>query len=41
MSLFEALNEEGKTIIIITHDLEIAQRCKRTIEISDGKILAT
>ena len=29
---------EGKTVVIITHDLSIAQRCSRVIEIVDGKI---
>lgn len=38
MSLFTDLNKDGKTVIIVTHDLEIANRCKRVIEISDGRI---
>ena len=32
------LNQNGKTVIIVTHDLEIAGQCNRIIEISDGKI---
>lgn len=39
MELFKKLNEDGKTIIIITHDMEVAAQCKRKIEISDGKIV--
>ncbi len=39
MELFKNLNENGKTIIIITHDMGIAQACQRKIEISDGKII--
>mgnify|MGYP004731378565 FL=1 len=39
MELFHSLNNEGKTIIIVTHDLEIAKQCNRIIEISDGKII--
>lgn len=39
MELFKALNDEGKTIVIITHDLGVADKCKRKIEISDGKIV--
>ena len=39
MELFKSLNKEGKTIIIVTHDPEIAQQCDRIIEISDGKII--
>ena len=39
MELFKSLNDDGKTIIIITHDMGVADACKRKIEISDGKIL--
>ncbi|MCH5267868.1 MAG: ABC transporter ATP-binding protein [Lachnospiraceae bacterium] len=39
MSVFQKLNEQGKTIIIVTHDKEVALQCGRIIEISDGKIL--
>lgn len=39
MELFHELNENGKTIIIVTHDLEIAKQCDRIIEISDGRIV--
>lgn len=39
MSVFKKLNEQGKTIIIVTHDKEVALQCGRIIEISDGKIL--
>ena len=39
MALFKSLNEEGKTVMIITHDPTIAGSCKRQIEISDGKII--
>jgi putative ABC transport system ATP-binding protein len=40
MALFTRLNEnEGRTIMIITHDKEISRRCRRTVTIKDGKIL--
>lgn len=39
MNLFHELNQNGKTIIIVTHDPEIAGQCNRIIEISDGKII--
>lgn len=39
LNLFKELNNEGKTVIIVTHDNEIAMKCDRTIEISDGKII--
>lgn len=38
MELFKKLNKQGKTVIIVTHDLEIADSCERTIEIVDGNI---
>lgn len=37
--LFVQLNNEGKTIIIITHEMEIAQFAKRMIYLRDGRIL--
>ena len=39
MGLFHALNKQGKTVIIVTHDLEIAKQCDRIVEISDGCIV--
>ena len=38
MDVFKKLNEEGATIIIITHDMEVAKECNRIIEICDGSI---
>ena len=38
MGLFRELNEQGITVIIITHDMEVADACERVIEISDGRI---
>lgn len=39
MTLLKRLNQEqNKTVIIVTHDSEIAAQCTRTIEISDGKV---
>ena len=38
MDLLQQLHQEGKTVIIVTHDLEVAKRCNRIIEIVDGKI---
>ena len=37
MDVFEKLNQGGKTVIIVTHDMEVAARCGRVIEISDGE----
>lgn len=38
MGLFEELHKEGNTIILITHEQEIADYAHRTIHIRDGKI---
>lgn len=39
MDLFEELNKEGKTIIVITHEKEVADRTKRTIIVRDWNII--
>lgn len=39
MELFTKLNNSGKTVIIITHDPTVADKCQRKVEISDGKII--
>lgn len=39
LNLFKELNKQGRTVIIVTHDLKVAQQCNRIIEISDGKII--
>jgi putative ABC transport system ATP-binding protein len=38
MELFRELNEEGRTIIMITHDVNIAKNAGRTVEILDGNL---
>jgi len=38
MELFAKLNEEGVTVIMITHDSEIARHAGRTVDIFDGEI---
>ena len=38
MSIFKSLNQQGKTIIIVTHDPMVAQYASRTIYLSDGRI---
>lgn len=39
MDILTSLNEKGKTLIIITHEQDIAKRCKNIIRISDGNIV--
>ncbi len=36
--LFNRLIEEGKTMLMVTHDKELARRVPRVVEITDGKI---
>ncbi|HEY3353943.1 MAG TPA: ABC transporter ATP-binding protein [Polyangia bacterium] len=40
VNLFERLNAEGVTLIVVTHDPELAGRARRRIEILDGQIAA-
>ena len=39
MKIFQHLNKMGKTIIMITHELDIAKNAKRIIRLKDGEIL--
>ena len=38
MKVFQMLNQEGKTIIMVTHDRNIAEYAHTIIQIKDGKI---
>lgn len=38
MQLFDELHAEGHTLIVVTHETEIAAHCKRVVEMRDGKI---
>ncbi|MBT9252291.1 MAG: ABC transporter ATP-binding protein [Brockia lithotrophica] len=40
LEIFAALHEEGRTIVLITHDMEVARRARRRIAIRDGRIVA-
>ena len=40
MSLFQELNDEGRTIIMVTHDEDIARHAKRIIRLRDGLIVS-
>ncbi|MGD9152960.1 MAG: ABC transporter ATP-binding protein [Gammaproteobacteria bacterium] len=38
VNLFEQFSLQGKTVILVTHDLKLAERAKRVIEIHDGEV---
>ena len=39
MQIFQNLNDEGHTIVMITHEPDIAQHAKRIIHVRDGRIV--
>ena len=39
MELIQKINQEGKTILVVTHELEIAKMCKRIVKLKDGVIV--
>jgi putative ABC transport system ATP-binding protein len=39
MEIIQQINEEGKTILIVTHEDDIAHMCKRIVNLKDGVII--
>ena len=39
MQIFQELNDEGATIVMVTHEPDIAQHCKRMVSFRDGRII--
>ncbi len=39
MGLIQQINNEGKTILVVTHEIDIANMCKRIVTLKDGVIL--
>jgi putative ABC transport system ATP-binding protein len=39
MALFQELNDQGITILLVTHEPEVAQYAKRIVEVRDGRII--
>jgi putative ABC transport system ATP-binding protein len=40
MSLFQQLNEKGRTIVLVTHEADISEHAHRIIRIADGRIIS-
>jgi putative ABC transport system ATP-binding protein len=40
MGVFQKLNDQGITIVMVTHELDIAQYCKRSLIMRDGRIVS-
>ncbi len=40
LEVFDAMHAKGETIVIVTHDPRIAERCERVVQIVDGRIEA-
>lgn len=40
MALFQALNQQGMTLIVVTHDMDIAAQARRIVTLRDGQILS-
>jgi len=39
MGLIQQINNTGKTILVVTHELDIARMCKRVVKLKDGLII--
>lgn len=39
LSVFDRLHDEGKTVVVVTHDQGVARRCDRIITLRDGRII--
>lgn len=40
MALFDELHQEGQTLIIVTHEPEIAAHCRRAVRLADGRVVS-
>jgi putative ABC transport system ATP-binding protein len=39
MALFDALHAQGQTVVVVTHEPDIAAHCRRTVRVMDGRIV--
>ena len=40
MALFDELHDQGQTVLVVTHEPDIAAHCRRTVRIGDGKVVS-
>ena len=40
LDIFKAMNDEGKTIVMVTHEPDIAQQTKRILVMRDGRLVS-
>ena len=40
MQIFQKLNNEGKTVVVVTHEQDIAEHAKRIVRFKDGRLLS-
>jgi len=40
LAIFQRLNDEGKTVVMVTHEPDVAEHCKRIVRMRDGKVFA-
>jgi putative ABC transport system ATP-binding protein len=37
--MFEVARQDGLALLLVTHDEELARRCKRTVRMKDGRVV--
>ncbi len=40
LGIFQRLNREGKTVVVVTHDEDVAEHCRRIIRFKDGRVVS-
>jgi len=40
LAIFQRLNDAGKTVVMVTHEPDVAEHCKRIVRMRDGKVFA-
>ncbi len=39
LNLFDSLHDRGKALVVVTHDIEVAERAERVVKIKDGRLI--